>query len=58
LVYAHEAVLPTPVNHTMFIIIALVMLAVPIIVARRAVHRVMLPQVPQTAGEPQEGVQP
>ena len=34
LVYAHEAVLPTPVNHTIFIVIAIVLLALPIALAR------------------------
>ncbi|MBV8163571.1 MAG: DUF2029 domain-containing protein [Candidatus Eremiobacteraeota bacterium] len=57
LIYAHEAVLPTPVNHTIFIAIAVVVLAVPIIIARRATQGLMLPQAPQAAAEPQEGAQ-
>jgi hypothetical protein len=36
LVYAHEAVLPTPANHTIFICITLVLLALPIAIARSA----------------------
>lgn len=34
LVYAHEAVLPTPANHTTFIAITILVLGVPILIAR------------------------
>jgi hypothetical protein len=54
LIYAHEAVLPTPVNHTIFIIIAVLMLVIPIVIARRA-QDVMPLQTPQVALDPQEG---
>jgi hypothetical protein len=34
LVYTHEAVLPTPLNHTIFIVITVAVLIVPIVLAR------------------------
>jgi len=55
LVYAHEAVLPTAANHTTFIIIAVVWLAVPIAIARRAPMRRELPPQQQRAGPEEEG---
>ncbi|MDQ6767894.1 MAG: DUF2029 domain-containing protein, partial [Candidatus Eremiobacteraeota bacterium] len=36
LVYAHEAVLPTPLNHAIFIVITFVLLLVPIVLMRGA----------------------
>ncbi|MDQ6780040.1 MAG: glycosyltransferase 87 family protein, partial [Candidatus Eremiobacteraeota bacterium] len=35
LLYAHEAVLPTPANHTIFILLALVVFITPVVIARR-----------------------
>lgn len=36
LLYAHEAVLPTPTNHTIFILLALVVFITPVVIVRRA----------------------
>lgn len=36
LAYGHEAVLPTPFNHAVFVSLAIIVLAVPVIIARRA----------------------
>jgi Glycosyltransferase family 87 len=55
LIYAHEAVLPTPVNHTIFIIIAVIWLAVPIAIARFAAIRATMPPHQQERGREQEG---
>ncbi len=47
LVYAHEAVLPTTLNHTIFILITVVLLVLPIVLARNATHA-----AGRQAGEP------
>jgi len=52
LVYAHEAVLPTPGNHTIFICITLVLLVLPIAIARSATH--VAAQEPDERAAPHE----
>lgn len=40
LVYTHEAVLPTPLNHAIFIVLTLALLIVPIALARARAHSI------------------
>lgn len=54
LVYAHEAVLPTATNHTLFIFIALIVLLLPIGIARRAASNAM-PKAPHSIASSREG---
>jgi alpha-1,6-mannosyltransferase len=50
LVYAHEAVLPTPANHSIFIALTIVMLGAPILIARAAANAA--PRTENAAREP------
>ena len=54
LVYTHEAVLPTPLNHSIFVVLTIVLLVVPILLARARTDSKTLVSGPADGGT-QEG---